>query len=214
MIRKSWGELVLTPGENLLHVQVDTGIVDLTRALIPSVYRKNLNQTRYPPHITVVRNELWFPDNSLDGRTVEFNYDPSVIRGHVYWWLRVWSEDLIQLRKSYFLPDMSRYTKPPDLEDCFHITVGNTKRSGYSEIMAFYSVSIDDVPHYWFEAESNEEAIERADAVGLVGKVLVVRLAEEILQQDFEKGKEEDGWFVRVSAPHPSEYPGMELLPE
>lgn len=39
-----------------LVVDVDSGIVDVARALVPKSIR--LNKTKYSPHITVVRNEI------------------------------------------------------------------------------------------------------------------------------------------------------------
>jgi hypothetical protein len=126
-MRYSTGKLVVTPEEKKLHVAVDPGIVDLTRALIPPVYRQYLNRQKYPPHITVIRTEDWKVDTSLHGREVLFEYDPRVKAGEVYWWLRAWSPGLISLRQSLGLPDYAWACRPPDNEDCFHITVGNTK---------------------------------------------------------------------------------------
>ena len=64
---------------------------------------------------------------SLDGLQVGFQYDPRVVAGAVYWWLYVWSTELHLVRVKQGLPALSRLTRPPDLADCFHITVGNTK---------------------------------------------------------------------------------------
>ena len=127
---KSVGTLIVTPEGRKLHVAVDEGIVDVARALLPKSV--HLNRTRFDPHITTVREEpvdpiLWPEALRLQGRPVEFSYDPRVVAGEVYWWLRVWSDDLVSIRRSLGLPDLSRLTRPPDNEDCFHITIGNTK---------------------------------------------------------------------------------------
>lgn len=111
-----------------MHVEIDPGIVDLTRALLPPHVR--LNRTRYNPHITVIREEdvpKWERVLELDGREIPFRYDPRVVGGEVYWWLRVKSGALIEVRRDLALPELSWSCRPPDNEDCFHITVGNTK---------------------------------------------------------------------------------------
>ena len=107
-------------------VDVDPGIVQLARALIPVARRPK--PQRYPPHITVVRNEPFgLPPTARTERDVWFTYDPAVIEGETYWWLRCWCLDLTALRLSLGLPASSEFSRPPNGEDCFHITVGNTK---------------------------------------------------------------------------------------
>lgn len=127
-MRSSTGRLVVTPEECKLHVVVDPGIVDVTRTLIPRVYLQNLNRTRYPPHISVIRDETWTPDMSLHGLEIDFNYDPRVVAGKTYWWLNCWSDQLVAIRAQQGLVDHTKQTMPPDLFKCFHCTIGNTKR--------------------------------------------------------------------------------------
>lgn len=107
-----------------LALEVDPGIVDVARALVPKHIR--LARQRYAPHISVVREENPGP-LSLEGLKVPFTYCPEVVPGEVYYWLRAESPELRVLRASLGLPLMAWYNYPPDLEDCFHITVGNTK---------------------------------------------------------------------------------------
>ena len=121
------GKVVVTPGERKLHVVVDPAIASYARALVPIAQRVRLSPPRFAPHITVIRNEEWAFNPELDGTEVEFQYDPMVVPGEVYWWLRVWSPDLIRLRVGEGLPELSDLCRPPDMEDCFHITIGNTK---------------------------------------------------------------------------------------
>jgi hypothetical protein len=123
----STGRVVVTPGERKLHVVVDPAIADYARALVPKARRVRLNKPRFAPHITVIRNEEWACNPDLDGIEVQFRYDPLVVPGEVYWWLRAWSPDLLQLRVREGLPELSDLCRPPDMEDCFHITIGNTK---------------------------------------------------------------------------------------
>jgi hypothetical protein len=126
----SVGTLIVTPAERKLHVEVDPGIVAFARSLIPLSVK--LNRTRYDPHITLVRQEdvepdKWVVAEHLHRRPVHFRYDPRVVPGEVYWWLRAWSEDLTHIRRNLGLPDLSWACRPPDGEDCYHITIGNLK---------------------------------------------------------------------------------------
>lgn len=106
-------------------VDVDPGIVLLVRSLIPVARRPK--PQRYDPHITVVRNEGFSLPPGLAEKDVWFTYDPAVVEGEVYWWLRAWCLDLTSLRLSLGLSASSEFSRPPNGEDCFHITVGNTK---------------------------------------------------------------------------------------
>jgi len=128
----STGTLIVTPEERKLHVEVDPAIVSFARALIPLSVK--LNKTRFAPHITLVRQEEIAPDKwvtatLLHRKPVQFRYDPRVVPGEVYWWLRAWSDDLIHVRRSLGLPDLAWACRPPDGEDCFHVTIGNLKGS-------------------------------------------------------------------------------------
>lgn len=128
---RSTGRLVVTRTERKLHLLVDPAIVDYARSLRPP--GTPLNRTRFDPHITVVRDEavgprLWGAVSpTLEGREVDFAYDPRVVVGEVYWWLRAWSDELVVIRHALGLPPLSRLCRPPDGDGCFHITVGNTK---------------------------------------------------------------------------------------
>ncbi|MDB4278225.1 hypothetical protein N9917_01345 [Deltaproteobacteria bacterium] len=123
----SIGKVVVTPGERKLHIAVDPAIMDYARAMVPPIHKVRLNRPRYAPHITVIRDEEWECNPKLDGTEVQFSYDPCVVPGKVYWWLRVWSADLLRLRTGEGLPELSDLCRPPDMEECFHITIGNTK---------------------------------------------------------------------------------------
>lgn len=130
MNRYSKGTFRYSRNENnfWLVADVDPGIVELARALVPPWIR--LNRQRYNPHITVVRNEV--PPNIgkwklREGEEVEFEYDSAVRNGVVYWWLDAYSDRLTEVRLELGLPPYSEFTKPPDAKNCFHITIGNTK---------------------------------------------------------------------------------------
>lgn len=126
---KSTGTLCYSIGEpHKLIVEVDPGLVDLYRALVPPYVR--LRRQRWPGHITVVREEVvprldrW---GSRQGQEVEFEFDPIVACDDKYHWLNVRCPLLIEVRRELGLPDMSALSRPPDGSDCFHITLGNSK---------------------------------------------------------------------------------------
>lgn len=114
-----------------LVVEVEQGVVSLARSLVPPSIP--LRPQRYPPHITVVRREtLVRPDawGRYDGEDLEFTYDSRVVQGDRYYWLRAWSDRLVEIRRELGLVALWELCRPPDNEDCFHITVGNLKHLG------------------------------------------------------------------------------------
>lgn len=149
-----WSEGVLRfePEPFKVWVEVDPEIARLARSLIPPYY--GVSPGRYPPHISVVRNETfnyseWLHEYYRDPNrgiasgikssqlpvftqeSVLFRYDPVVrsMEGSPYWWLRVHCPDMTRLRLDLGLPESSQWSRPPDNEEVFHCTVGNTKGS-------------------------------------------------------------------------------------
>lgn len=116
-------------GTYRLVVNVDPAIVELYRALVPRWIR--LNRQKHAPHMTVVREATlpnparWGTDH---GAEVVFHYRPEVQAGEVYYWLEAYCPALDKLRVELGLPPSAWYTKPPDLADCYHVTIGNKKR--------------------------------------------------------------------------------------
>jgi len=111
-----------------LVVDVDPGIVEFARALVPKAIR--LNRQKFAPHITVVRNEK--PVNmgawrAHEGEIVQFTYSPIVFDDGLYWWIGASCPRLQEVRVELGLPEFSEFTRPPDMSDLFHITIGNTK---------------------------------------------------------------------------------------
>lgn len=115
--------------EHYLVVDVDPGIVELARSLVPKAWY--LNRQKYAPHISVVRHENpvvlknW---GKHEGREVEFKYSTYVYNDEVYYWLQVLSPTLNNIRIELGLSKFSERSRPPDGHDCFHITIGNTKK--------------------------------------------------------------------------------------
>jgi hypothetical protein len=123
-----------TPETFKLIVEVDPDISHVARALAPK--SAQLQPQRYPPHITVVRNEvppkidMW---GALKGMEIEFDYSPIVHTDGRYYWLIVLAPKLHQIRVELGLPPSSKWTRPPDdMAECFHCTVGNTKHLNIS----------------------------------------------------------------------------------
>lgn len=111
-----------------LIVEVDPEITAFYRAMVPKSV--NLKPQRWPPHITVVRNEI--PPNLSEwgkhhGSHVVFKYNRVIQNDSVYYWLDVYSDVLTEVRLELGLPASSKWTRPPSDFDCFHSTIGNTR---------------------------------------------------------------------------------------
>ncbi len=120
---RSDGTLLFRDGRLVL--EVDPGIVEYARAVVPPHVR--LNRQKHAPHVTVVSGSGDERLKLFDGVAVRFTYDPRIVEGEVYWWLRVRSAPLLRLREALGLPRHDVHTRPPDGSECFHITVGNVK---------------------------------------------------------------------------------------
>lgn len=111
-----------------LVVDVDPEIVEFARSLVPKTLK--LNKQRYDPHITVVRNER--PVNmdawrAHEGELIQFSYSSVVFDDGLYWWLVASCPRLQEVRVELGLLEHSEFTRPPDMTDLFHITIGNRK---------------------------------------------------------------------------------------
>ena len=116
----------LTNGLYRLALEVDPGLAEAYRALVPRYIR--LNRPRYAPHVSVVREDrvgaAW---GRYEGQRVTFQYSPTIWEGSVYYWLRVVCPRLADIRVELGLPATDWYTRPPDDSDFYHLTIGNTK---------------------------------------------------------------------------------------
>jgi hypothetical protein len=112
-----------------LVLEVDQGISDFYRALIPKWIKTN--KQMYRAHISVVRYEV--PPNldawgKYEGEEVKFLYSNYINNGTVYWWLNAFCTRLEEIRVELGLPVSSQYTLPPEgFTKCFHMTIGNNK---------------------------------------------------------------------------------------
>ena len=111
-----------------LVVDVERDIARFYAALVPRSV--GIRSQRYAPHVTVVRLEtpsMMSAWGMRQGQRVSMWYDPYVYNDERYYWLRVHSDELLDVRKELGLPSSSRLSRPPDGVECFHMTIGNTK---------------------------------------------------------------------------------------
>lgn len=116
-----------------VYVEVDQDVVELARAILPQSLKSKIRKQKYPAHISVIRNEPIDPHfdqpyfKRVDGFEIPFEYDPEPVIGSLYAWLRVLCPVLETMRWMANLPPSSEWTRPPDGENVFHITIGNFK---------------------------------------------------------------------------------------
>lgn len=121
-----------------LAVEMDDDLGAYYRALMPKYLR--ITHGRYPTHITVVRVGVDEPKHlehwgKYEGEKVEFLYEPTVTHGKTYYWLRVLSKRLEEIRlelglgleRSKTVTDASHDDPPEGYIKFFHCTIGNNK---------------------------------------------------------------------------------------
>lgn len=121
-----------------LVVDVDPELGDYYRALMPKYL--NVSPQRFPTHITVVRPERDVPNNlaawgKYEGERIQFQYEPVVVHGKRYYWLRALSKRLeairvelgLGLERSKTVTDASYDEPPHGFAKFWHITIGNCK---------------------------------------------------------------------------------------
>jgi hypothetical protein len=124
----SVGTLIYSEDPYKLIVDVDNEIGNYYRLLIPKYFQ--VRKPMYSSHISVVRNEVppqvahW---GKYQGVEINFEYEPFIYGGELYYWLNAYSPMLEDIRLELGLPNLSKYTKSPDGSHRFHITIGNTK---------------------------------------------------------------------------------------
>jgi hypothetical protein len=114
-----------------LTVEIDEELANYYRSLIPKYFP--YLKPRWPSHITVVRTEKETPVNrehwgKYHGQEIEFQYDPIIRSGKMYYWLNIWCVELENIREELGLPVVSMFTLPPaGYTKCFHCTIANMK---------------------------------------------------------------------------------------
>ncbi len=117
-------------GIHRLYLVMDPEIARLCRALLPPAVSHQAKVPKYPPHVTVVREEA--PDMGMKlldyiGEKVKVEYDPQPIIGEKYVWCPIWSPRLHLIRLRLGLSFDSWYTRPPEDWPLLHMTVANFK---------------------------------------------------------------------------------------
>lgn len=117
------------PGIRVI-AEVDQGISDFYRSLIPKYYYAN--PQKYRAHITIVRTNKEFPlmDNwgKHEGKKILFQYDSYIHFDGLIFWLDAYSKDIGRIRQELGLPeyrDDRAYNGV--LRDAYHISIANIK---------------------------------------------------------------------------------------
>lgn len=118
------GTAVLRITRGWVVAEVPESLADYYRKLLPKTLRYNL--PRHTPHVTVIRD---YPDTlpTFVPREISFEYSPCTVIGREYIWLDVWCPELEQFRESLGYEPVEWYTRPPEGDVPFHITIGNFK---------------------------------------------------------------------------------------
>lgn len=122
------GTLQYGPGMRAV-VWVDQGIADLYRVLIPKYYYAQPQM--YSAHITVVRLRLEAAKNldvwsKYQGEIIPFKYDNEICFDGTYFYLRVQSDRIGDIREELGLPRF-RFGDLGADKQCYHISIGNVK---------------------------------------------------------------------------------------
>jgi hypothetical protein len=121
---QSIGKLIYSEPYKLI-VEVDNDIGNYYRSLVPSRIQKPM----FPSHISVVRennllSEFW---QKYHNQEIDFYYNHYIYNDDIYYWLEASCDLLECIRTELGLEPTSYYTKSPDGQHKFHITIGNTK---------------------------------------------------------------------------------------
>ncbi len=122
------GTLQYGPGFRAV-VWAEQDIADLYRKLIPKYYY--VAPQLYPAHITVVRLRLETAENmavwsKYQGEVVPFEYENEICFDGTYFYLKVRSDRIGDIREELGLPRF-RFGDLGADKGCYHISIGNVK---------------------------------------------------------------------------------------
>jgi len=127
---KSTGRLRYFDSPYKLIAEIDPAIAEYYRSLIPKSVR--LNVPLHLPHISVVRREvppILSPWGKYEGELVKFEYEPTIYNDETYYWLNAYGLALEAIRVELGLPVLGRPVSRAGFQRCFHITIGNLKKT-------------------------------------------------------------------------------------
>lgn len=126
---ESIGELKYSNNPYKLILEVDQGISDYYRSMIPKYYK--VNRQLYNAHISIVRKEIpvnlqyW---NKYQGKELKFEYEPFVYFDETYFWLNCYLKEIQDIRIELGLGPSHSIVKSPDGKHDGHMTIGNMKK--------------------------------------------------------------------------------------
>lgn len=118
------------PGLRVI-AEIDQGISDLYRSLIPKYYYAK--PQAYRAHITIIRTKKEIPTKletwgQHEGRTIKYYYSSFIQMSERYFWLEAHSEEIGDIREELGL---LRYRDDTwfggKRHNSYHITIGNRK---------------------------------------------------------------------------------------
>lgn len=109
------------------------------RGMIEKRFNIRLLKPSFDSHVSVVVGEeplinasTW---NEFNGRKVKFTYTHEVFTNGYFWWIRVKSKELENVRKHFGLIDAGSFNEQGELlSNPFHLTVGKTHPSDITVI--------------------------------------------------------------------------------
>jgi hypothetical protein len=125
----STGTLQYSLNPTKLIVEVDPGISDFYRSLIPKYL--HVKPQMYDAHISVVRKidppnmQFW---GKYQCKKLVFKYEHFIYNDELYYWINVNSLTLEKIRTELGLKPFGDVTSSPDGRHKFHITLGNLKK--------------------------------------------------------------------------------------
>lgn len=131
MLYKSTGILQYAKGQHFykLVANINQDITDYYFSLVPKYI--DIKRQMYPAHISIVRKEVPLILEAWErhaGASIQFSYSNEIWFSEKYMWLNCWSEEMEQLREELGLPNIERFTVPPNgFKKTFHTTIGNFK---------------------------------------------------------------------------------------
>ncbi len=113
-----------------LILQVDSGLADFYRSLIPKYL--HVKPPMFEPHVSIIRNTIaplnmnvW---DKYQGKSIDFKYEAYIYNDELYYWLNVICPELEYIRKELGMEPYGDVTLSPDGQHLYHVTLANLKK--------------------------------------------------------------------------------------